>query len=380
MASILSQFLKGQRKEKSTKTLLILAILLTYSIPALANGGFYWHESIPLDIPYQRALLMFTGDQETLILQSKYRSTGAIVDDFAGWVVPVPSVPELASVDPSSAQVFFHHLDKISRPNTIRISDFVSVASLLSLPAGLLMLFASLLSFFVPRMQLVRRYRLRISLMGLVFVLFFVLVFPFFFLAFAGYPEGVDIIKEEQVGIYNVQVVKSHKSEDLIQWLNQNQFHFDDKDVQVFDEYLRQGWSFVVAKIDPSTAKDERWAMFEGLVAPLIMRFQTEAPVYPLALTSLSGHDTQVLLYVLSQSKWTNDGRLDLHYADEQDTHLLEKLARDVEPEGFFSETELTLPFLCKFKGTLTPEQMQKDLRFTVVEDDHAYRKWMITW
>jgi hypothetical protein len=37
--------------------------------------------------------------------------------------------------------------------------------------------------------------------------------------------------------------------------------------------------------------------------------------MYPLALTPTSGHETQVLLYVLSERKWQNDGRLDLHYA-----------------------------------------------------------------
>jgi hypothetical protein len=164
------------------------------------------------------------------------------------------------------------------------------------------------------------------------------------------------VIKAEQVGIYDVQVVKADEATALIQWLNQNRFQFNDTDTQVFDEYLRRGWCFVVARIDPSREADDQAVGLEGLVAPLIMRFQTEAPIYPLALTATSGHDTQALLYVLSESKWESGGRLALHYAG-GGVHLYhDLLKRGVEPEGFFTNSEIALSYLCKFEATLTPE------------------------
>ncbi|MFC2023424.1 DUF2330 domain-containing protein, partial [Chloroflexota bacterium] len=174
--------------------------------------------------------------------------------------------------------------------------------------------------------------------------------------------------------------VKAAQAENLIEWLKQNQFQFDGTDTQVFDEYLQRGWCFVVARIDPSSVTDQGEVVSEGLVAPLIMRFVAEAPVYPLALTSTSGHETQIVLYVLSEAKWQNDGRLDLHYAGRsmaRDYHRL--MGEEIQPPGF-SGAGMNLNYLCKFKGTLTPEQMREDLTLALAKDDEPYRKHIITW
>jgi len=173
--------------------------------------------------------------------------------------------------------------------------------------------------------------------------------------------------------------VKADQTEDLIQWLNQHRFRFDEEDTQVFDEYLRRGWCFVVARIDPYDGTGAQ-VVSEGLAAPLIIRFQAKAPVYPLALTSTSGHETEVLLYILSDGKWQNDGRLDLDYAGRTGLPRWGEWMAGVEPEGFFVRADLALPYLCKFKGTLTPEQMREDLVFTLAENDEPYPKRAFVW
>jgi hypothetical protein len=38
------------------------------------------------------------------------------------------------------------------------------------------------------------------------------------------------------------------------------------------------------------------------------------------------------------------------------------------------------LPYLCKFKGTLTPAQMEKDKVLVPAEDDEPYRKHIVMW
>jgi hypothetical protein len=203
----------------------------------------------------------------------------------------------------------------------------------------------------------------------------------------AGGGEGIEIMATAQVGIYDVQVVRADEAGNLIEWLNGNQFHFDEADQEVFDDYLRHGWCFAVAKVDPAR-DDEGAAGSEGLVAPLILRFASDAPVYPLALTATAGQKTEILLYLFSQEKWATDGRLQLHFAGRYAT----RFARDswwdevlptfggVKPQGFFDGQDYALPYLCKFKGTLTARQMRLDLVFTPAEDQEPYRKHIFIW
>jgi hypothetical protein len=371
---------------RKTTLFLVLAVLLLGSVPALADGKFYWPEPIPPRIPYQRALLLYDGARETLILQSKYQTVGSSIDGFLGWVVPVPSVPELASMDSAQAESLFLSLSYRSQPRVTSISELLLMTGLFVAPvAAVLLLVVCGSSLFVPRMRFVRRHRPKLVVGAVVMLIFSFLCLQYFSRFTTPASRGalvVDVIKSERVGIYDVQVVKAERAPDLVQWLNEHRLQFDDTDIQVFDQYLDRGWYFVVARIDPSRKADSQESASEGLVDPLIMRFQADAPVYPLALTSTSGHETQILLYVLSRSKWQNDGRLDLQFAGQAylNRGTRNSLYGEVEPLGFFSGLDLALPYLCRFKGTLTPDQMQEDLTLTLAGNSRFYRKHIITW
>jgi hypothetical protein len=371
---------------KKATIFLVLLVLLAAGVPVLADGMFYGSEEVVPQIPYQRALLLFDGEQETLVLQSKYELADSATADSLGWVVPVPSVPELASMDADLAASLFAdlHASTSPRPRVIRISYVVLLAITFVPPiASILTLLACWLSFYVPTMRFVQRHR-----KGLIIGAFLALLpsacgclglYMFPLSAWNPFPPSVEVVESEQVGIYDVQVVKAGDAGDLIEWLDQNRFRFDDEDTQAFDQYLQRGWRFVVARIDPSSGTGEQ-AVSGGLAAPLIMRFQAQAPVYPLALTATSGHETQVLLYVLSDGKWQNDGRLALHYAGRTRLPQRENLVAGVEPAAYFSRADLALPYLCRFGGTLTPEGMREDLVFTRAENNEPYPKRIFIW
>jgi len=375
---------------KKLVLLLVLAALLVGSVPVLADGMFYWPEPVPPEIPYQRALLMFDGGYETLIVQSKYRMSSSAAAAF-GWVVPVPSVPELASVDPDLAEYLFFELAQTSRPKVTEITDwlwgFAVFANLFLAPASIILLLLCGVSFFTQRLQFIRRRRGLVALATLLLLIFSLCVLAFYAGAgtMAPVPGGtettVDVIKEEQVGIYDVQVVKAGEAGDLIEWLSENRFQFGEEDTQVFDDYLRRGWCFVVARVDPARSTGQSLTTSEGLVAPLILRFETEAPVYPLALTATAGSDTQVLLYVLSKHKWEGDGRLGLEYAGGASLHILEDACREASDSLAAACLDgAALPYLSKFKGTLTPAEMESDLLLAPAEDDEPYRKHIVQW
>jgi hypothetical protein len=291
-------------------------------------------------------------------------------------------VPELASMPADMARHMFMYLSMNSRPRVTRISPtvfgvlFLTVAGL-----SLLTLMLCLLTFFLPLPQRLKENRGRLarySLWGLLICFVAAIMIPSF--ASARGSLGVDVIAEQRVGIYDVSVVRSDDAEDLIAWLNQNDFKFGDEDTAVFDSYVSKGWCFVVAIINPSAGDDERRIVSEGLAAPLILRFPCANPIYPLALTGTGGFETEVLIYLASSTKMTCKERLTLRFAGEMYEPIFNILLGDIDPDGFFDSETINYPFLCKFKDRLTPDQMSQDIVFSEAGDDKRYREHIIKW
>ena len=210
-----------------------------------------------------------------------------------GWVVPVPSVPELASVEPALAEHLFVELSWISQPSVTRRSDRLKellgiICVFVAPAAGVVLLLLCLASFFTPSLLFVRRRRKLLTAVSLLLILISAISIAAIWVWRDSYMlpmsrsggYAVDVIREEQVGIYDVQVVEADEAGDLIQWLNEHHFQFDEEDTRVFDEYLRRGWCFVVARVDPTRSADDKF-IAEGLVAPLILVFRQLPPCTP---------------------------------------------------------------------------------------------------
>jgi hypothetical protein len=363
--------------KRSLASVIFLILLLTPS-RGIADGKIYTVDAVAPRIPHQRALILLDGSRETLILQTKYETPGAGTNPFFGWVVPIPSMPELTSMSSEGAFLLFHLLASISSPDVTKIS---SILTLLMSLGSILIFFLCLLSFLIPGMTRVKRHHKKLALFSLLaFFLAFVLLnlSPRFFYKTVGVMD-VEVIKTENVGIYDVRVVRSSNSKGLISWLKENQFQFEIADIEVFDQYIHRGWCFVVAKINPASDTTKREAVFWDLIAPLILRFPTSTPVYPLALTATSNQNTEILLYVMAGKKVQTDERFELFYAGKTTQEPLNML-NSVEAKGFFSKQDLELPFLCKFKGTLTPAQMREDLKITFASDNEPYRQHIVKW
>ena len=101
-------------------------VLVCMSVePAWADGKFYAAESVPPALSYQRALLLYEDGEEVLLLQSKYELDSAMADRTLGWVVPVPSVPDLGSMSSEDADDIFRELDLRSMPSVTRLSTAI---------------------------------------------------------------------------------------------------------------------------------------------------------------------------------------------------------------------------------------------------------------
>ncbi len=360
----------------------IALILATTAAQSLADGKMFWRENIPPTIPYQRALILFGEGTETLILQSKYEIPVGSEKSILGWVVPVPAVPEIASMPADTAQHVFMYLSMNSQPKVTRRSHTVLTVLFFGIAGlSLLTLLLCLLSFVLPLPRWVNENRSRLacySLCGLFFCFLMLIIIPSFMKARGSL--GVDVIAEQRAGIYDVSVVRSDNAKGLIDWLEKQDFKFGDQDTAVFDSYVSKGWCFVVAIINPDAGEKEHRIVSEGLAAPLILRFPHATPIYPVALTGSGGFETEILIYLASSTKMTAGDRLTLRFAGETYLRSLELLSADVEPEGFLDLGKMNYPYLCKFKDKLTPDEMTDDIVFSEAEDDKPYRENIIKW
>lgn len=169
------------------------------------------------------------------------------------------------------------------------------------------------------------------------------------------------MLKEERVGPYETKVVRASSTADMIGWLRESGFAFDDRDRVVIDEYILRGWVFVTAKLDQG-AKGARGRM----VPPLLLQFASRDVTYPLALTGTGGHVTEVLLYVFALTRMDAGDRLPLHFSG--------KWEGDPPLSGSLKWTAPV--YVTKFRGQLAPDQMRSDLVLKPAPGNVSYRRW----
>ena len=365
----------------------LLIIICIFCPKSFADGHFYNTEPIPSKIPYQRAFLIFHESAETLILQSKYEFLGDTSNGRIGWVVPVPSTPEILSLDPDKANGFFWMVSLNTQPHIIRISEILFlIFLLLSVVFSVIyLIYFVILMLLFPFLGSTPEKWKSLMKSGLTYLPLFFAALLYLFIALpclnrAKSQADVEVMKSEQVGIYDVQVIKSDSENAIVEWLNENGFVYGDNDISVFKDYIVKQWCFVVAKIRPDAELNK--VESRGMVAPLVLKFKTEKAIYPLALTSLVGQDTEVLLYTLTENKQTCGNLIPLKRSKLIETSF--------QLESFFQRSDMErqiiigdLPekmSLCKFKKILKPEQMKTDLIFESAEDNEPYIERKIMW
>jgi len=352
----------------------VFAVSLFFALTACGDGLFIVPDAVPPKMPYQRALIVFDGTNETLLVQSAFEQRPGMPPAL-GWVVPVPSVPELATMRADAAENLFQRLSLSTQPQVIGVTR---TALVLIPPLLLLCLF---IGYFFGRVRIVHWFDAHPSVFLLSLVAYGFIVLNA--IGLCGMPARIEVIKAEKVGIYDVQVVRADQPEALVQWLNTNGFHFGAAEKTAVEQYVSQTWCFVVAKIDASVDLTSREAMVARLAAPLILRFKANQPVYPLALTACAGAKTEVLLYLLAPEKVACDQRLALRKAYPVDYECLFPqwmLTATVTPTNFWGTATPMPQYLCKFRGRVTPAQMRSDLYFSRAPDQQPYTALMLHW
>jgi HEAT repeat protein len=256
----------------------LIAIIIAIGLPgpltvnqAFADGCFVfkWDKQTDINEPTQKAIIVHDADREDLLLQVKYEGP---LNEF-GWLVPVPSVP---TIQKGSMEAFYE-LSQLtqSRFGVGRASESRGLTA--------------------PNAT--------------------------------GGAEPVKVITIKTVGAYEVAVLSARDSGSLTRWLESHGYSLPDEKTGIVDDYIRKGWYFVAAKIQlnkpvtvnitsgsaekaSKSSSQERTVvqrkLATGELHPLLISFDTPACVFPLKISAVGGHPSEVSLYILSAQPLLN--------------------------------------------------------------------------
>jgi Uncharacterized protein conserved in bacteria (DUF2330) len=262
--------------------LAMLVVLLGMS-RAMADGGAFKRlieDPKAATMPDQAAVIAFDQGVETLAIQTRFEGNAS---EFA-WVVPLPSVPEVSACQPGVFRVLPALFPRrVITDRNIPPLWFVSLWLVATMIVGLrckawwsrilvtLMMLVAFVIVFAPAMGKARES--------------------------AGSPrEGSLQVSSEMVGDFEVTTLSSGKADEVISWLASHEFSVTDAARAAITSYATEGWCFVASRANRSPQPSA-----DGTITPhpLIYRFKTATPVYPMRLTGANNTGPlSVTLYV----------------------------------------------------------------------------------
>lgn len=295
-------------------------LLVALAGPAAnADGGFFPPELMPVVETAQLAVLSYDPDTaaELLILRVQYLGD---TKDFA-WIVPVPSLPELAA---GEDDLFWQFAD-LTMPVHRERSGCSS-------------------GDFEPGLDY-------------------------------GSRSDVFVHDVQAVGIYSTMTLSADDATALSDSLAQWGYLHDENRAAVEEAlafYVAKGWYFVAMKIDAAgPGGDYTGGHWYGPLEPISLRFATPEAVYPLRISKVSAaEDTPLWLYVCAPHRMASSGARTV-YANRFDSDEVQDVG------GRYPHVaELLEPgsFVTKLEYELSPAEMDDDIILRRAANDDEFR------
>jgi hypothetical protein len=114
--------------------------------------------------------------------------------------------------------------------------------------------------------------------------------------------DGVDVINQGQVGIFDWVLVKADSKASFTEWLDSNGFPHAPAADEQFTHYVTEGWSFVAFKVTAGPNAPPAGKKLCGDFGPIELAFPTTTPVVPTRIASVSagGQSPSWRIYGLS--------------------------------------------------------------------------------
>lgn len=325
----------------------VLLVTLGWAHAAGADGKVFQRmaeDQRGATMPDQQALIYFKNGVETLAIET--RVTGA-ASDFA-WVVPLPAAPEITAATPG----LFKTLRAMHQPRIVanyRGFAVVMISIAVVLMVGLVVK------------------RARATMLVGVIVAFCVVVMMLPSLGKARGSGGVQAtqvteLSRHLVGDFDVTVVQSSEAGALVRWLDERDYHVSEAAKTVIAAYVADGWVFAATRLRADRADERQLTVTPH---PLVFKFRTDAPVYPMRLTGVeNGGPLAVDLYVLA-----SEGAKAEHFSVERCGEAVYGRARGPDvgiTHRWLVEHAPHALVATKLSAVLQPEQMVQDVRITL--------------
>jgi hypothetical protein len=297
---------------------------------ALADGKVFWRtaaadlSSVPM--PDQRALICYDGKVQTLVIESGFRGPTQAAASTSAAPRANPKIEPTATPTPTPTPTPTLGATSDAFPSG---GDRPGFAWVVPLPAQAEVsestkgLFPSLRALFAPRVEQQTYWIFVLPLLPLLLVILLMVrgarswrwyvAVPFLLLATtlfllpslgkarggagAAAVPGVTVLSHTRVGAQKITQVTG-SGDALKDWLAAHGVGVTPAVSRVVDDYAREGWVFAACTLaTPETISAPRNADSADAFAtpPLVFRFPTKAPVYPMRLT---GADATVPLDV----------------------------------------------------------------------------------
>lgn len=355
---------------------LLLVVLLCHAglVPAaFADGKIFRTQTADLTsvpMPDQRAALFFDGTHQALVIESGFTGalppgTEAAANAGYAWVVPLPALAEVSEATPGT----FPSLRALFAPRVEQRS--YPVAGLL----GVLMLSLVMIASYAGR------WRWLLVAIGLGALVMLVLPALGTARATSNTPTAVvSVLSRTHLGSREVTQVTG-SADALRTWLTAQGVAISPAVSRVVDDYARDGWVFAAITLapnpNPSPNPKPNAASADLSSPPIIFRFPTKEPIYPMRLTGADAAvPLDVELFVFASGTATADGFDTLASAPVLPTsrHAPPTWSRSIDPVAEALEVShptlaplvASIPHATHLRGVLAPRDMTRDVRLNV--------------
>ncbi|MFA4931244.1 MAG: DUF2330 domain-containing protein [Patescibacteria group bacterium] len=204
------------------KIWLFILLLLVPSV-VMADGGLVYMPQHYAREADQKAIITYHDGTENLILSINFESDS---DDF-GWIVPVPSRPEVSEI---RGDIFERVSEMVRKPVMSYDYEKTPISS------------------------------------------------------FGGSSDTgsyVEVLETKIVGDLITKVVDTNDSQFFYEWLQENNYEFPAGREDILDHYINNDWYFILSKVVPGREKS-------GDTQPIKITFETDKIVFPMKMTQIS--------------------------------------------------------------------------------------------